>query len=54
MAQVWLWIGVIGMRKATAVKNMLELPISTTCPASILRKFSQATLFLDTDSASEL
>ena len=41
-------------RKATAVKNMLQLPISTTCPASILRKFAQATLFLDTDSASEL
>ena len=41
-------------RKATAVKNMLQLPVSTTCPASILRKFAQATLFLDTDSASEL
>ena len=41
-------------RKATAVKNMLQLPISTTCPASVLRKFAQATLFLDTDSASEL
>ncbi len=41
-------------RKATAVKNMLQLPISTTYPASILRKQSQATLFLDTDSASEI
>lgn len=41
-------------RKATAVQNMLRLPISTTCPASILRKHSQATLFLDTDSASLL
>ncbi len=41
-------------RKATAVKNMLRLPISTTCPASILRQQSQAILFLDTDSASEL
>lgn len=41
-------------RKATAVKNMLQLPVSTTWPASILRKFAQATLFLDTDSASEL
>jgi len=41
-------------RKATAVKNMLQLPISTTCPASILRQQPQATLFLDTDSASKL
>lgn len=41
-------------RKATAVKNMLQLPISTTCPASILRQQAQATLFLDTDSASKL
>jgi glucosamine-6-phosphate deaminase len=39
-------------RKATAVKNMLELPISPTCPASILRQQSQAILFLDRDSAS--
>ena len=41
-------------RKATAVKNMLQLPISPTCPASILRQQAQATLFLDTDSASKL
>ncbi len=41
-------------RKATAVKNMLQLPISTTCPASILRQQPQAILFLDKDSASEL
>ncbi|MBW4662820.1 MAG: glucosamine-6-phosphate deaminase [Chroococcus sp. CMT-3BRIN-NPC107] len=41
-------------RKAKAVQNMLQLPISTTCPASILRQQSQATLFLDTDSASLL
>ncbi|WP_009632766.1 glucosamine-6-phosphate deaminase [Synechocystis sp. PCC 7509] len=41
-------------RKAIAVKNMLRLPISPTCPASILRQHSQATLFLDSDSASLL
>ena len=41
-------------RKATAVKNMLQLPISTNCPASILRQQSQAILFLDRDSASLL
>ncbi len=41
-------------RKAKAVQNMLRLPIFTTCPASILRQQSQATVFLDTDSASLL
>ncbi len=39
-------------RKATAVKNMLKLPISPTCPASVLRQQKQAILFLDEDSAS--
>jgi glucosamine-6-phosphate deaminase len=41
-------------RKAMAVKNMLQLPISTTYPASILRQQSQAILFVDKDSASLL
>lgn len=41
-------------RKAKPVKAMLEDPISTDCPASILRKQAHATLFLDVDSASLL
>lgn len=41
-------------RKAVAVKRALEGDISEDCPASILRKTSKATLFLDQDSASEL
>jgi glucosamine-6-phosphate deaminase len=41
-------------RKAQAIKNALRGPISTSCPASILRRQSHATLFLDTDSASLL
>lgn len=41
-------------RKAQAVKDALQGPISTACPASILRRQSHATLFLDTDSASLL
>ena len=41
-------------RKATVVKEMLQSEISTNIPASILRKQPQATLFLDTDSASYL
>ncbi len=39
-------------RKAPVVKDMLYNPITTLCPASILRQQSQATLFLDADSAS--
>ncbi len=39
-------------RKAKVVKDMLYNPISTLCPASILRQKSQATLFLDANSAS--
>ncbi|BAY16219.1 glucosamine-6-P isomerase [Nostoc sp. HK-01] len=41
-------------RKAQVVKQMLQQTISTDCPASILRHQSQATLFLDTNSASLL
>ena len=39
-------------RKAEVVKDILYSPISTLCPASVLRQKSQATLFLDTNSAS--
>jgi glucosamine-6-phosphate deaminase len=38
-------------RKAQAVKNALHGPISTACPASILRRQPQCTLLLDEDSA---
>ena len=41
-------------RKAEAVKNALQGPIDTSCPASILRTHPAATLFLDPDSASLL
>ncbi|MBU7586628.1 MAG: glucosamine-6-phosphate deaminase [Nostoc sp. TH1S01] len=41
-------------RKAQVVKQMLQQTISTNCPASILRHQSQATLFLDINSASLL
>ncbi len=39
-------------RKANVVKEMLQGAITTDCPASILRQQSQATLFLDVNSAS--
>ena len=41
-------------RKANAVYNTLYGPISTDCPASILRTHSDATLFLDGFSSSKL
>ncbi len=36
--------------KAEAVRRTLEGPITTDCPASILRKHEKTTLFLDRDS----
>ncbi len=41
-------------RKAQAVRDALQGPVSTSCPASILRQQSHCTLFLDADSASLL
>jgi len=41
-------------RKATAVAAALQGPVSTNCPASILRQQSRCTLYLDRHSASSL
>jgi glucosamine-6-phosphate deaminase len=41
-------------RKATAVRNTLLGPISTACPATILRQTPHCRLLLDEDSASEI
>lgn len=41
-----------GRRKREAIKRALEGPITTECPASILRTHQHATLFLDSESAS--
>ena len=41
-------------RKAEAVKAALHGPISTVCPASVLRKQANCLLFLDAESASLL
>ena len=49
-----LFVMVVGPRKARAVRAALEDPITEACPASILRTHSQATLFLDTESAALL
>ena len=41
-------------RKSIAVSNALNGPVSTSCPASILRNHPNAVLFLDQGSASGL
>ena len=41
-------------RKSKAIRTALKDPISPKCPASILRRQSRATLFLDSESASLL
>jgi glucosamine-6-phosphate deaminase len=41
-------------RKAVPVRDALQGPISTACPASYLRRQAHATLYLDSESASLL
>ncbi len=41
-------------RKAEAVRNALEGPISESCPASLVRRHPNADVYLDADSASLL
>jgi glucosamine-6-phosphate deaminase len=49
-----LIVSVPGLRKAQSVRRTLEDPISTTCPATILRTHPDVTLYLDRESASAL
>ena len=43
-----------GPAKRAAIQAAIEGPVSTACPASILRRHRDATLFLDEDSAAGL
>lgn len=43
-----------GPRKAAAVRSTLHAPVSTACPATILRSHPNAILYLDSASASLL
>lgn len=49
-----LIVSVPGPRKAHVVRRVLEEPISTACPATILRTHPDATVYLDPESAAEL
>ena len=46
-----LFCAVPGARKRAAVKAALEGPISTDCPASILRTHRNCTIYLDREAA---
>lgn len=43
-----------GPRKAAIVRRTLEDPISTSCPATLLRTHPNATVYLDRDSAAQM
>jgi glucosamine-6-phosphate deaminase len=49
-----LIVSVPGSRKAAITRRVLEGPISTECPASILHTHPDVTIYLDVDSAAEL
>ena len=49
-----LIVSVPGARKAAIVRRTALEPISTACPATILRTHPDATVYLDPDSAAEL
>jgi glucosamine-6-phosphate deaminase len=52
-AKAWICC-VPELRKAEAVRNALEGPISEACPASLVRRHPNAYVYLDADSASRL
>jgi glucosamine-6-phosphate deaminase len=54
MARPKLFAIAPGPAKRQAIKGTVEGPISTQCPASILRTHSDAHLFIDVDSAEYL
>lgn len=49
-----LILSVPGSRKATIVRRTLEEPISTDCPATLLRTHPGATIYLDQESSAEV
>ena len=49
-----LIVSVPGRRKAQIVRRTFTEPVSTACPATILRTHPDATIYLDLESANEL
>lgn len=54
MSARWLYCMVPGPTKTAAVRRTLLEPISTACPATILRRHSGAVLYVDTAAAAQL
>jgi glucosamine-6-phosphate deaminase len=54
MSALTLVCTVPGPRKAAAVRATIQDLITTACPATILRRHDDATLYLDTASAAEI
>jgi len=54
MSAKYLSVVVPGIRKAKAVNDTINEPVSTKCPATILKTHNNAVLFLDEDSVSML
>ncbi|EMS69999.1 glucosamine-6-phosphate deaminase [Ruminiclostridium cellobioparum] len=54
MSAGYIYCMVPGKTKAEAVERTLNGPVSETCPASILRTYEAAELFLDADSAAKI
>lgn len=49
-----LILSVPGSRKAKIIRRTISEPISTACPATILRTHPDATMYLDREAAAEL
>jgi len=54
MAAQRIYCVVPGPTKTVAVRKTLQDPISTACPATIMRRHPKATLYLDRDSAAQV
>jgi glucosamine-6-phosphate deaminase len=52
MAGRWVYCIVPGPTKTEAVTRTLRDPITTACPATIMRRHPQAVLYLDSDAAA--
>ncbi|NLG52010.1 MAG: glucosamine-6-phosphate deaminase [Chloroflexi bacterium] len=54
MAARWVYCIVPGPTKTEAVTRTLRDPITTACPATIMRRHSQAVLYLDSEAAAAI
>ena len=54
MSARWLYCVVPGRNKAEAVRKTLADPISTACPATLMRRHPNAVLYLDLEAAAQV